>query len=272
MLWNLLDYFSKRPINGVKVVLPNGMPLFYNHEDWTSRTIYEGTYERELLTLLKHFQCETLYVDAGANLGVTLWHAMYNSSITSRWIAFEPSARCHKQLNNLCNALKPEGSLMRIGLSNKSGESSLFGSNNPNHSGVGTLRIEPSSLGDSVPINVTRLDEVISANNPSSKISMLKIDTEGHEGEVLSGAKDLVLGGKISNFIIEVSPMFGSTDYLAELDADLPSKYKWFEIRESGYFRKKPKLIETEPEICRKNKLQFNLLITSEREKFSQFI
>ncbi len=268
ILWKIIDTFTKRPINKTVVILPDGMPLTYEHDDWTCRTIYEGTYERELLSVLRNYKGEMLYVDAGANLGATLWNAMSNLPASSNWLAFEPSNRCWDQLKNVGERIPSKGILMPIALSNRNGTSFLSGSNNPNHSGVGTLRSEMIQTNDSVSISISTLDEVMSKNNPNSTISLLKIDTEGHESEVLSGALGLIQQGKVLNLILEVSPMFGSLSYLEELESNLPTGYKWYEIREAGVFKKFPKLVETDFLDCKTKKNQFNLLIVSQPEKF----
>jgi len=268
ILWKIIDAFTKRPTDKTAVILPDGMPLTYEHNDWTCRTIYEGTYERELLSVLRNYKCEMLFVDAGANLGATLWNAMYNSPASSNWLAFEPSNRCWDQLKNVGEKIPSKGILMPIALSNKNGTSFLSGSNNPNHSGVGTLRSEESDSDDNLPIAVSTLDEVMSKNSPNSTISLIKIDTEGHESEVLGGALGLIRQGKVSNLIVEVSPMFGSLSYLEELESNLPTGYKWYEIREAGFFKKIPKLVETDFLDCKTKKYQFNLLVASQPEKF----
>ena len=106
--------------------------------------------------------------------------------------------------------------------------SRLNGAANPRHSGLGTLREISNEVGDSVSVEVTTLDCELS--DTSVIIDLLKVDTEGYESEVVKGAQKLLREARINDLILEVSPEFGSLDYLSLLKQILPIGYEWFRI------------------------------------------
>jgi FkbM family methyltransferase len=260
LVWKFIDKLVKRPSENAIVVLPTGMPLVYNHNDWTSRSIFEGSYERPLLWLLRSYNIQNRYVDVGANVGVTLWHALINAKDGAKWRCYEPSARCLIHLKVLASHLTAKGEISSKAIGSKNEFSRLNGAANPRHSGLGTLREITNEVGDSVSVEVTTLDCEFS--DTSVIIDLLKVDTEGYESEVLKGAQKLLREARISDLILEVSPEFGSLDYLSLLKQILPIGYEWFRIEESGTFRKKLHLITTNLNECYYSSRQFNLLIS----------
>lgn len=72
LLWKLKNL----DLQGQTKVSPNGFPFFVNDSDWICRTIKQGTYERPLLHLLDRLQPSEMVIDIGANLGITLFHAL----------------------------------------------------------------------------------------------------------------------------------------------------------------------------------------------------
>lgn len=272
ILWSFADFFVERPVEGSKVILPNGMPLIYSNKDWTAKTIFEGTYERELLSILEEFICDQIYVDIGANLGVTLWSAMTKCIETSNWIAFEPSNRCRENLELVGTELGVQGYHIPIAISDKAGRAVMNNWSNPLHSGIGTLRDLNAPQEDSIEVKVSTLDEEVAKLFPEREISLLKIDTEGLEGKVVRGAKKLFKSGRVKTIILEVSPMFETLDYLDELASLLPSNYQWYEIASVGLIRRKARLVGINGQDCKARTNQFNLLVTADAKPFKRFI
>lgn len=260
LVWKFLDKLVKRPSENAIVVLPNGMPLVYKHDDWTSRSIFEGSYERPLLWLLRSYNIKNHYVDVGANIGVTLWHALINAKDTAKWLCYEPSTRCLIHLKVLASDVKAKGEISSKAIGSKNGFGKLNGAANPRHSGLGTLRASSNEVGDSISVEVTTLDCELS--DTGVIIDLLKVDTEGYESEVLKGAQKLLREARINSLILEVSPEFESLDYLSLLNQILPIGYEWYRIEERGFFRKKLQLINTNLNECYSSTSQFNLLIS----------
>ena len=105
------------------------------------------------------------------------------------------------------------------------------------------------------------MDEVLSLEELDGDIFMLKIDAEGYEGNILKGANRLISGRLIQSYIIEVSPNFGPIDYLNDLHDELGHDYIWFEVKEVGFFRKKPTLEEILVHDLQNRDFQFDLYI-----------
>lgn len=126
-------------------------------------------------------------IDVGANLGFVTTILASLVGPTGRVISFEPSPTIYRkllrtiELNGLEQVialnlgLGEEPDLLQLHeVSSSSGNSSLLGSASP----------------ASVDVRVLRLDEVPEARE--TRVSLLKIDTEGFEPFVLSGATQLI--------------------------------------------------------------------------------
>lgn len=130
--------------------------------------------------------------DVGANIGLyskMLSERFPNSSI----YCFEPNPNCIKSLNsNTPSSCK----VFNFGLGDETGELILYDKANSHGSSHASLYKE--ALDDfhgcdsvKVPVKIIKLDD-FAMENGIDKIDFLKIDTEGHELEVLKGAKNLI--------------------------------------------------------------------------------
>jgi FkbM family methyltransferase len=118
-----------------------------------------------------------LIIDCGANVG-SLYYAIKRFSDTFNYIAFEPDPKVFKCLelnlnkfNNVqlsCVGLSSENKSKEFYINNETGDSSL----------------EEFNTETSIDIIIKKLDSF-----KYEKIKLLKIDAEGHELEVLLGAK-----------------------------------------------------------------------------------
>lgn len=117
-------------------------------------------------------------LDVGANIGN---HGLYFTDYFDRVICFEPNPRTFKLLQ-LNSELAENMTCLNIGLSDSDG--------------TATLHVDPSNMGGSSlygkgrpqEIQVRRLDSV----EVGGKVSLVKIDVEGHELKALAGAKQLI--------------------------------------------------------------------------------
>ncbi len=244
-----------------KYQLENGFPIEYDPDDWTSRTIYQGTYERPLLKFINQLDCQSHVIDVGANIGVTLWHGMQKSTSGSYW-AFEPASEPYKKLSVLCSFLPNTGIAFREALGSSEGKAKLFGVNNSKHSGLATLRpMSNYQIVDFEEVSVTTLDKVVGNIEIQGAINLLKIDVEGLEPEVLSGAKMLILSERVEVVIIEVSPELINLDYLSDLYDWTKSGYNWFELYEQGSLVRKVKFKRVELRDALSSTKQWNLII-----------
>ena len=134
-------------------------------------------YENDFLTYIQSLGLSGTYLDIGTNIGN---HVVYFSKYTSadRVIGFEPIFEYFQVANRniINNGLEDKCSIYNIGLGSEGGDCIIsFGS------------IRQMSV-------VKRLDDVLEGINDS--ISIIKIDVEGMEIEVLKGAISLILKHK----------------------------------------------------------------------------
>ena len=229
---------------GEIVRLPNGFPLRIDSMDWISKTIYEGTYERALLHFLDSLALKDCSIDVGANIGVTLWHSLKNSKPTATYMAFEPSSQCFAPLNSTCADLINSGQIYDFAIGSADESRSIYGLGNQLHSGAASLISHSGVRGEKGEVQVRKLDSVLQEYIGNNLISLLKIDTEGYEAQVVNGAADTLASGKIEIIIMEVSPNFGSVNYLNYLSQLLDQKYSWFTLSEQGSIKRRPCLDE----------------------------
>ena len=141
-------------------------------------------------------------IDIGAHKGEYISSIIKNFNISKAY-CFEPNSKVFKILENK-NLLNNKIELFNFGASNNSGnilfneniESSSSSINelnkNSNYYKKKFFLLNFLGTGDvtkKIEIKVVTLNEFIKENNVK-KIDLLKIDTEGHEFQVLSGLKD----------------------------------------------------------------------------------
>jgi FkbM family methyltransferase len=240
-LWKIATGLQKVH-EGEIVRLPNGFPLRVDSKDWISKTIYEGTYERALLHFLDSLVLRASSIDFGANIGVTLWHSLKNSDTSATFMAFEPSAQCFEALSGTCADLSNSGQIYHFAIGSTDESRAIYGLGNQLHSGAASLISHSGVRGKKGEVQVRKLDSVLQESIGDNSVSLLKVDTEGYEAEVVNGAANSLSTGKIEIIVMEVSPNFGSVDYLIYLSQLLDEKYAWFALSEQGNLKRSPSL------------------------------
>ena len=259
-IWAIFGIFQKLPDTKV-IQLPNSFPMIVNERDWISKTIYQGTYERPLLHFLKSLELAHITLDVGANIGVTLWHALKNSSKDAGYLAFEPSKQCVSGLNIVTSHLQNEGQVFSYAIGDTDGNQALHGIENPFHSGGASL-IEHSGLrGQTELVEVRKMDSLAVTFFKDQSVALLKIDTEGYESHVIDGARNLLGSGKVEMIVMEVSPNFGDVSYLRTIKELVGARYDWFALEEIGTFKRIPYLDRISLEASINRSQQWNLVL-----------
>jgi FkbM family methyltransferase len=240
-LWKFVRIFAKKN-SGETVFLPNGFPLVVDETDWIARTIYEGTYERPLINLLNRISVNGCLVDVGANIGVTLWNGMRNSTGNASFVAVEPSEQCQVGLELSTRNVKKPGRILQLALGQQSQKLLMHGLNNPAQSGGGSLIDHAGLNGETIEVEVRTLDELISEGEISRPVFLLKIDTEGYEEKILAGAMNLISSFEVQIFILEVSPSLGSNNWVRTLFNKIATQYTFFRLTEHGLIKEKTSL------------------------------
>jgi len=145
----------------------------------------DGIYEKQELDLLiswlknEGFDFSNTCIDIGANIGN---HSLYFSRLFKKVISFEPNPRVYKLLQ-LNAELVSNVECHEVALSDKNGVASI--SFNSTNMGGGSL--SGGGLG-SIEVVTSRLDDF----EIEGHVSVIKIDVEGHELNVLRGASKTI--------------------------------------------------------------------------------
>tara|TARA_Y100000817_G_scaffold314859_1_gene315592 strand:+ start:2461 stop:3342 length:882 start_codon:yes stop_codon:yes gene_type:complete len=126
------------------------------------------------------FDSKNLVIDCGANVG-ELSLALNKKNIDHEYYAFEADQETFDCLNINCK--NTAASLLNVGLSNEKGTKKFYLDNYGGNSSLTFFGDE-----DFIEVNSERLDSYKFEKN----IKLLKIDAEGHEPEVLIGAKEIL--------------------------------------------------------------------------------
>ena len=170
-----------------------------------------------LLQLHKIFgasRAVTLF-DVGANDGEYLDASLhvFGRQVTA-W-SFEPQSTSFTRLAKRF-AGDARVNLRKIAVGSQPGSATLFyrfegettASLDPQH----MYRLTPSDQQQSETVTVSTIDQICTQEN-ISRIDLLKIDTEGHEFDVLLGASDMVRSGAVAAVQFEFGETFLGTRY-----------------------------------------------------------
>jgi FkbM family methyltransferase len=174
-------------------------------------------YESELTNrFLDHLKPGDLFVDVGANMGYFSLLASKLVGSEGRVLAFEPCLdnfvwlACNLQLNRADNVLT-----FSSALSDGSGMSFIsippFFNN-----GVASLR-DAANGHAKTPVQLQRFDDLSDAIAPREKIRLIKIDTEGHELNVLEGMRKTLQLDQPLAVACELTPEWTSVGSIVDL-------------------------------------------------------
>lgn len=196
----------------MEVELPWGVSIHINPREAIGNAIWRtGVYEMDtteaICRLLPHGGTA---VDVGANIGYITSLMMARTGKNGRVLAFEPHPKIFQTLHNNIERVKAQrvdianATAFNVALSNRSGISTLLlndlvtGVDFTQNEGVSRLgKAEPGQEGIEVKT------ETLSTVAADLTIDVLKIDVEGHELQVLEGARELIDKGQIRNIIFE---------------------------------------------------------------------
>jgi FkbM family methyltransferase len=206
--WQILSRIFKRSfvhnwINETKFFVTNG-------ETGLTGNIYVGLHEFNDMGFLLHvLKPGDLFIDIGSNSGS--YTILASGAVGAKTISIEPVPSTFLRLiaNIKLNAIEALVVAKNIGISSQKGILDVtIDSDTTNH------LISTGSSENSVPIQVESLDEVCLGQNPT----LIKIDVEGWEKEVLLGARNTLTNSNLLAIILEIN---GNAEKLGTRDRDL---------------------------------------------------
>ncbi len=194
---------------GVKIVkLPWGVELRVDPDEFIGATIWSaGVHDLAVSEAIYRLLDEgDTAVDVGANIGYTTSIMAVRVGRSGRVMSFEPHPMVFDLLTeNAALLAKNEGAcrpeLFKTALSDRTGQAKLV-TDQRWVANRGLARIDDASNSSgtqSTSVEIERLDDIVG----DQSISLLKLDVEGHEAEVLHGASRLLERGLIRTVIYE---------------------------------------------------------------------
>jgi len=221
-IWQL----RKRLGHSLVTTLANGAKLKVYPNTAFSTAFYTRWLERkDLLFIRAHADLAPTFVDVGANVGV------FSASLFDKFsyfILIEPARACITTLHETF-ALNSsvQGDIINVAVSNRSGVASFLDEGDFST----TSRVVDGSKADSlevIPVVVETLDWILRARQEDF---IIKVDVEGHEQQVLEGARQLLGTGRIKLLMFERLGRTNLDNILTLFDA---MNYVVFFILEDG--------------------------------------
>ena len=197
----------------------------------------EGRYENSALYLVEEFINQKLpaakdsaVLDIGANIGN---HTVFFSKMFQKVYAFEPNPVTYEVLQINSNFVSEAKNIQtfNFGLSDVDG-SLPFLINRSNIGGSAIAECDDTSQ-NIINVRVKRLDDLTAVNE--AKIALIKIDVEGHELQVLKGAKKTLAEHMPAIlFEQEASQIVAGSSEVVKILEELG--YGFFTIKKNFYF------------------------------------
>jgi FkbM family methyltransferase len=192
--WQVVSRLSKTPI--VYNFTTNSKLFVWSGLTGATGNIYCGLHEFEDMSFLLHFLRKgDLFVDIGANIGS--YTILASAEVGTNSIAIEPVKETFKNLlNNVyLNNIEDKVEALNIGVSSKKDTLKFTKSfDTGNH-------VVDDKTSEFEIVEVDSLDAILSNKCPS----LLKIDVEGFETEVLNGSTEVLKADGLKAIIIELN-------------------------------------------------------------------
>ncbi len=226
----------------------DGIRFRLDISEWVQMRIFFDrfipTYDVDELEFAKRALREgDVALDVGAQIG--LYTLTFSKSVgkNGRVISFEPDPRSRERLtaNLALNEFACNVTLLPLALSDRPGEATFYRSSNLGHNSMQSGTALETRI-DEIRIQTTTVDEFCRQES-IERIRLAKIDVEGHESAVLSGARETLARGAIDFIMME---------YVAERAAELSTEgFGDARLLAAGYRRILPDLpLERWPKVA----------------------
>ena len=215
----LIDNFDDPPT----VMLVHGqrleMPLSHGLPAYLAGNPHYDTLPSRLGALIRAHSGALIAIDVGANIGDTI--AAFDCDANDYFVAVEPNPKFHAYLRrNWPDAARVRPVQALCAADSGSGRFSFR-----EYAGTASARMD--GTGQALP--TTTVDGLVASDSRLHALNLLKVDTDGHDFEVLRGATD-ALSTHRPAILFECDP-FGNQNYLTDLRATLNR------LEEAGYRR-----------------------------------
>ena len=225
LIWHIKQKLRPKPNEFESVNLPWGAPIRIRPFDFIGIHIWwYGVYDLCVSEAIWRLLDPGDYaVDVGANIGYTASIMATKVGADGQVLCFEPHPEIYEELSlNINNWQKLDIGIItakNIALGDHAGKAVLnipecFNTNR----GLASITYNLESVDNKeiYDVQVEKLDELF--KNNEFKISLLKIDVEGHEFQVLKGATNLLRNQQIRDILFEEFADYPSpvTDFLEE--------------------------------------------------------
>lgn len=203
-LRRLAQSFRKPPAEPALARLPWGLPLYVDPCENVGRSVWQlGLHDLAVCEILWRLTSPgDLVIDVGANLGQMTGLLALRAGPTGRVLAFEPHPGVFADLTaNVGLAARSSRAApietFRKALAATPGPAWLDpGADFDQNHGLSRLADTP---GTGIPIEALTLDAVLAGRSAT----VVKIDVEGHEADVLGGAVEALRAGRIRHLLLE---------------------------------------------------------------------
>lgn len=199
-----------------------------------NRIFFRGLFRKDTTNYLKeNVPTSGVALDIGANMGAYTFIMADRIGDRGQVHAFEPNPVMHGRLtaNVSRNALK-NVTVHKLALENFDGTAEFFLPSEGNaNQGIGSLTSGKETGTVPVTVTVQRLDDFVAAQN-ISRIDFIKIDTEGHDCQVMLGGMESIRRFKPT--ILFEAPSLDEPENRSALDQLTQAGYTFQGLTEMG--------------------------------------
>ena len=215
--------------NKIICKLFNGYKIFaYHKEECITKHLMKYTcWEPEITSIMfKILNKDSVFFDVGTFIG---YYPIVLHSNCKKIHCFDINHNNILRLNNSIDMNNIKNIIVNnYAVSDRSDE--YFCLENRNTKNLGSLKTEMPTKNDLRNlIKSISIDDYIETNNIDN-IDLIKIDVEGYELKCLYGLENSIKKQIISNFIIEITPLWGVPDSIKILQYLCKYKYRIFDI------------------------------------------
>jgi FkbM family methyltransferase len=170
--------------------------------DEMQRSIYAGGYELEETALVRRILGKGMtFVDVGANVGYYTALAAKLVGATGRVLSFEPCVAAFSKLQAMAGRCS-HVQLFNLALGDADGLKALYVPPFEEHNLNPSMYEYRTDMAPTT-VPVATLDKVLDGID---RVDLLKVDVEGYEPSIFSGAGKSMRSGKVRNILYESNP------------------------------------------------------------------